>query len=197
MADGYGLWQPLSLEQAVALFRDAPFRWWVSGGHALELHAARSWRDHDDLDVSFCRVDAPLVRSLLTDWDIHIAAAGLLSPWFGQTLSAAAHQNNLWTRDRTNGSWRLDLTISEGNEREWIFRRDPEIRQRWSDAVLHSKPTGIPYLAPHLQLLFKAKGRRRKDDIDAAEVIPILSEAQADFLFAALPPNDPWTEHRK
>ena len=38
------------MEQAGALFAEAPFRWWISGGHALELHIGESWRSREDLD---------------------------------------------------------------------------------------------------------------------------------------------------
>ena len=40
-------------------------------------------------------------------------------------------------------------------------------------AVLLSEQ-GIPYLAPEIQLLFKSKNNRTKDDGDATEVIPAL-----------------------
>ena len=40
---------------------------------------------------------------------------------------------------------------------------------------------GIAYLAPELQLLFKSKNRRLKDDVDAAEVIPALGACQRDL----------------
>ena len=61
----HGPWDPLPLAEAVDLFRKAPFRWWVSGGHALELHVGRSWRSHDDTDISFCRDDARHLPEIL------------------------------------------------------------------------------------------------------------------------------------
>jgi hypothetical protein len=43
-------------------------------------------------------------------------------------------------------------------------------------------PDGVPYLSPELLLVFKSKNKRRKDDVDAKEVIPALDEQQQDFL---------------
>lgn len=45
-------------------------------------------------------------------------------------------------------------------------------------AVLRSA-AGIPYLAPELQLLYKSKGLRPKDDVDAAEVILSMLDSVA------------------
>lgn len=38
MTGANGTWQPMDLVQAAQLHSDAPFRWWVTGGHALELY---------------------------------------------------------------------------------------------------------------------------------------------------------------
>jgi hypothetical protein len=49
-------------------------------------------------------------------------------------------------------------------------------------------PDGVAYLAPELQLLFKSRHLRPKDDVDASEVIPELSvgrRAQLTRLLAA------------
>jgi hypothetical protein len=45
---------------------------------------------------------------------------------------------------------------------------------------------------PELQLLFKRKGPRSKDDIDAAEVIPSLDARQRGLLSRLLESNDAW-----
>ncbi len=186
-----GSWEPLSLDAAVRKFASAPVRWWISGGHALELHLQRSWRDHDDTDVSVVRGDLPAVWTLLSEWDVHIAAAGQLTAWRGEPLDPDRHQNNLWCRVATGTPWILDVTIGEGSKSNWIYRRDPSIQRPWDTAVLCTTD-GIPYLAPELQLLFKSKGRRLKDDLDAAEVIPTLDEHQRGHLVRYLQADHPW-----
>ena len=78
----------------------------------------------------------------------------------------------MWCRKAPDQPWCLDITISEGDQKCWIYRRDPTLRVPLENAVLRSE-RGIPYLAPELQLLFKSKNNRTHDDRDATEVIPI------------------------
>jgi len=186
-----GPWEPLTLDDAVLTFAAAPCRWWISGGHALELHRQRSWREHDDTDVGVVRGDLPAVYALLSHWELHVAAAGQLTPWRGEPLSTDRHQNNVWCRLTASAPWQLDVTIGEGSKDNWIYRRDPTVQLPWDLAVLRTTD-GIPYLAPELQLLFKSNNVRPKDDVDAAEVIPTLDARQHDFLARQLSADHPW-----
>ena len=68
-AHSLGRWQPLSVTATIDTYRGAPFRWWLSGGHAFELHLGRSWRHHDDTDAEaemFALLGA-VVRALRPD----------------------------------------------------------------------------------------------------------------------------------
>jgi hypothetical protein len=186
-----GSWDPLTVPEVAAIFRHAPFRWWLSGGHALELHLGRSWRSHEDIDVGICRSDVPLVRGVLDGWDLHVAAAGQLQPWQGQPLLAELQQNNLWCRRSPSAAWALDLTVGDGTVAEWIYRRQPTVRLPWNEAVLQTDD-GIPYLAPELQLLFKSKDARAKDHADAREVISRLEAERRNRLAQLLEPAHPW-----
>lgn len=188
-----GPWEPLALDEVVAVFSGAPFRWWVAGGHALELHCDRSWRDHADTDVGICRADAGGLPALLGGWEIAVAADGELRLWDGAPLVADRHENNLWCRRRPGGPWELDVIVGEGDAGRWVYRRNPSITLPWSEVVL-TGPTGVPYLAPEVQLLFKAKARRPKDHVDAREVIPSLDTARSTRLAAWLGPDHPWQE---
>jgi hypothetical protein len=120
-----------------------------------------------------------------------VAAAGCLTPWRGEPLDPALHQNNVWCRGTPGGPWALDLTIGDGSRAAWVYRRDPSIKVPWNHAVLRS-PDGIPYLAPELQLLFKSKDTRPKDDIDAAQIIPELDARQRHRLEQLLASDHPW-----
>jgi hypothetical protein len=128
---------------------------------------------------------------LLVGWDIQVAASGVLTPWKGSELVVQADQNNMWCRKPQDNAWCLDVTISDGDQECWIYRRDPTLRVPWADAVLRSKQ-GIPYLAPELQLLFKSKNNRTKDDTDATEVIPALVAERQRRLRDLLPRDHPW-----
>lgn len=163
-------------------------------GNALDLDCGRTWRCHEDTDVGIPRHDLSAFHELFAHWDLHVAADGHLTPWRGQLLLGARHQNNVWCRRAPDGPWELDVTISDGSEQHWIYRRDPSLHVPWDHAVLHTA-SGIPYLAPELQLLYKSKGPRPKDDIDAAEVIPTLETHQREVLSAHLRPTHPWQSH--
>jgi hypothetical protein len=191
MGDDLGPWEPLDLSELIRLFEGWPARWSISGGVALELHLGRSWRAHHDSDVSILRDDASALRRVLVGWDIHVAASGVLTPWNGSALVVQADQNNMWCRKGQDYRWCLDVTISDGDQECWIYRRSPTLRVPWSEAVLIGE-RGIPYLAPELQLLFKSKNNRTKDDKDATEVIPALEAERQRRLRNLLPRDHPW-----
>ena len=51
------------------------------------------------------------------------------------------------------------------------YRRDPSITLPLDEAIMRTAD-GIPYVAPHLQLLYKAKHARRRDEEDFAAAAP-------------------------
>jgi hypothetical protein len=85
----------------------------------------------------------------------------------------------------------LDIVVGEGDDDEWIYRRDPSVRRPWRDAVLRTGE-GLSYLAPELQLLFKSGNPRPKDDEDLAEVLPHLDPSRRAALAELLPADHPW-----
>jgi hypothetical protein len=187
-----GSWAPLPLAEVVSRMRHFPALWWISGGIALDLFAGTPWRAHDDIDIGVRRQDIPLLRRHLVDWDLQVASDGALTPWDGRHLAAERNENNVWARRDPTGPWELDVTISQGDTRHWIFRRDPSFIVGWSDALL-VRPS-IPFLAPELQLLFKSRDVRPKDLVDAEVVIPLLDAAAAATLRERLSSHHPWQE---
>lgn len=76
----------------------------------------------------------------------------------------------------------------------WICRRDARIRRRYADLIRHD-PNGLPFLAPEVALLFKAKATRDKDHGDFAGTLPLLDASQRQWLVDALAlvhPDHPW-----
>jgi hypothetical protein len=191
MQVGSRRWAPLTVEEATSLLANAPLRWWISGGHALELYMGERWRTHEDLDIGICRRDAGAVHSWLQGWEGYVAAGGQLSRWDGRELHAGRHENNVWFRRPSDETWAFDLTVNEGNQHKWIYRRDHSVTRPWDSAVRVAQ-SGIPYLAPELQLLFKSKGPRGKDHVDAEQVIPALGHLERLFLVDHLDAGHPW-----
>ena len=186
-----GPWTAMSVAEIGDLLRDSPFRWWIGGGRALELHLGRTWRDHADTDIGILRRDVGALAVELDGWDLHVAAAGRLTSWRGQPLDAARHENNLWCRRQPAGPWELDVLLGPGDEEAWAFRRDHRVRIHWDDAVLHTAD-GVPYLAPDLQLLFKSRNPRGKDTLDLRQVAPELDPPRRRRLLGLLPVDHPW-----
>lgn len=46
--------------------------------------------------------------------------------------------------------------------------------------------SGVPYLQPEIQLFYKAKSRRPRDDVDFAAILPRLDAKQRAWLRAVL-----------
>lgn len=179
-------WDPLPLGDVTALMAWFPARWWISGGMALELFAGRSWRDHDDVDVGICRADAVHLPAALAGWELCDAHDGTVRPWRGGSLRGV----NVWCR-RRGGPWQLDVVVGAGDDERWVYRRDPSLSLPWGRAVLVSA-SGVPFLAPELQLLFKAKDPRPKDHADAEVVVPLLGADRVALLRSHLSGDHPW-----
>jgi hypothetical protein len=167
--------------------------WWIAGGHAIEAFVRCTFRAHGDVDVGIFREDQLRVRAALADWDVHCAdPPGSLRSWpIGETLPPAVH--DVWLRERSAAPWRFQLMLNERDGADWVSRRDP--RTRVPIASLCFERDGIPYLAPEVQLLFKAKDAREKDEHDFARARPLLSGAQLAWLrerLAAEQPGHPW-----
>lgn len=187
------MWDPLPVAEVAELFGDAPFRWWIAGGRALDLFVGRTWRRHDDVDVGVVRADVPALRDVLAGWDVRIASGGRLSDWQGGEPSRERNENNLWCRRAGDTAWSIDVTVSDGDADHWVFRSDPAVRVPWDDAI-RTTSVGVPYLAPHLQLLFKLRDPRPKDTIDALAVVPHLDDDDAALLRDRIDPGHPWAE---
>ena len=83
------------------------------------------------------------------------------------------------------------LDASDGDR--WVFRRQPKIQQSLAMAVRHNSE-GIPYLAPEIQLLYKARPVRAQDQVDFDHVAPRLAPEARAWLRDALAIVDP--EHQ-
>jgi hypothetical protein len=183
-------WEPLPLDEAAALMSGFPGPWWVVAGWAIELHVARTLRDHGDVDILVLRDDQAAIRSQLHGWDVQVAHGGRLEPW-PEGLHLELPRSGLWARSDPAGPWQLQFLLAERDEDTWWFRRDPRIRLPIAEIGLHS-PSGIPYLRPELTLLFKSKDPRERDEVDFDAVLPLLDDRARTRLAAWLPVDHPW-----
>src|SRR5262249_25277670 len=92
------------------------------------------------------------------------------------------------------GRWRFDVFREPHDSDVWICRRDTRIRRRYADLIRHDA-SELPFLAPEVALLFKAKASRDKDCADFAGTLPLLDPGQRRWLLDALDlvhPDHPW-----
>ena len=183
-------WEPLELDEAVALMDGFPGPWWVVAGWAIELHVGRPLREHSDVDILVLRDDQAAIRSQLPGWDVQIAHEGRMEPW-PDGARIELPRSGLWARSDANGPWQLQFLLAELENGDWWYRRDPEIRLPLDEIGLRT-PGGIPYLRPELALLFKSTNRRDEDEIDFEAALPALGGTARRRLVAWLPPGHPW-----
>ena len=168
-------------------------RWWFAGGHALELFASASWREHGDIDAGILCADVPRVSRALAHIEMHSAHDGKLYP-LRPGDSALAEANSVWCCERAGGPWRFELLLDWSEGSDWVCRRDPSVRMPL-DEIARRSADGVLYLRPEIQLLYKAKNLRPKDEADFAVVAPLLDRAASHWLRAALArmhPGHPW-----
>ncbi|GGP92249.1 nucleotidyltransferase domain-containing protein [Streptomyces melanogenes] len=196
--DVLGRWVPDCPEDIAVVLAKAGFPWWIAGGYAIELAVGRELRPHGDLDVLVLRRDQALVRDLLADWDLFVAdppGLGRLRPWpSGEALQLPLH--DIWCRRTPEAPWSVQLMLDEAEGTEWISRRAPQIRLP-IERVGRTSATGIPYLAPEVQLFYKAKATREKDESDFDAVLPLLDMSQREWLAEALraiAPDHSWRQ---
>jgi hypothetical protein len=80
--------------------------------------------------------------------------------------------------------------IDESDGVDWVSRRDPGVRLPLSLAVRRTV-AGVPFLAPQVQLYYKAGSLRLKDLIDFDTALPVLSPLERSWLQTAIERQDP------
>jgi hypothetical protein len=193
-----GVWEPLRTGQLATLMEDVDVPWWLAGGWALDLHLGRQTRDHADIDVLVLRPHLDEVRRRLADWDVHVAdPPGTLRPWsMGEPFPDSAH--DVWCRSTSNGAWQLQLMVDDvAVDGEWTYRRDRRIRRPLRELSGPASTPHLPLLAPEMQLLYKSRSLRPKDEADFRAVQGALDAGQRLWLREALSttdPDHPWRE---
>jgi len=166
--------------------------WYVAAGWALDLFLGGQTREHGDIEVAIPAASFPMVRDRFPGFVFDGVGTGRIWADAPPDVLAATHQT--WLRDPATGNYLLDVFREPHEGDTWICRRDETIRFPYRD-IIHHTDDGIPFQAPELVLLFKAKYARGKDQADFAATVPRLSPAQRETLsglLARLHPGHPW-----
>jgi hypothetical protein len=176
-------WCSPTPDEAARTFAPLGVPWWIAGGWAIELFTGES-REHADLDVGCFRADVPAVLEALDGWEIRGAVdEELVLVHRGASLPRTV--KNLWCRPRGSDSWVIEILLEEREGADWVYRRDPRIR-RSADDILDRTRAGLPFLRPEIQLLYKSKDPRARDERDFAAAWSRLSSNARRWLTRAL-----------
>ena len=153
--------------------------WCVAAGWALDLFHGRQTREHGDIEIAIPAASFPEVRDRFPGYVFDGAGSGRI--WENATPEVLSAVHQTWLRDPATGNYLLDVFREPHDGDTWICRRDETIRLPYRD-IIHHTHNGIPYLAPELVLLFKAKHARPKDQGDFAATVPLMTPAQRETL---------------
>lgn len=160
----------------------------MAAGWALDLVRGRQTRKHGDIEIAIPAARFTEVRDRFPGYVFDAVGSGQI--WENATPEVLAATHQTWLRDPATDHYLLDVFREPHDGDTWICRRDETIRLPYGD-IIHHTQDGIPYLAPELVLLFKAKHVRPKDQADFDKVVPHLTPAQrqtlADLLDRAHP----------
>jgi hypothetical protein len=169
-------WTPNEVGQRLA---GIAVPWCVAAGWALDLFRGTQIREHGDIEIAIPAACFPAIRDRFPEYVFDAVSSGRIWENAAPDVLAATHQT--WLRDPATGDYLMDVFREPHDGNTWICRRDETIRLPYSDIIRHTSD-GIPYLAPELVLLFKAKRALPKDQQDFAATVPHMTEAQRTAL---------------
>jgi hypothetical protein len=177
----------------------APF--YIAGGWAIDLHLGRVTREHHDVDVLILRRDQSRLHECLKGWTLKKIIPhpdemppnrGAIVEWpEGERLELPVHQVNVYRGDESEPAF--EVMLGETSNGDWIFRRNPEVRMQIARIGFHPL-WGLPYLAPEIVLLFKAKHLEPRDRLDFESARRRLSAEARQWLRAAIAKTHPGHE---
>jgi hypothetical protein len=179
------------------ILQDFPASWYVSGGWAIDIFVDRITRIHEDIEIGIARQDQHHLHRQLAGWQLYKAVprpyGGDLVPWApDEHLELPIHQ--IVAQRAGIQPPEFEFFLNEVWDGELQFRINRSIRRPIAEAYLRTAQ-GIPVIAPEIQLLYKARLHRPKDEHDFQTVLDALKPAQRAWLYAALEifrPDDPW-----
>jgi hypothetical protein len=187
-------WDAWSPEQASTLLAGVEAPWCVAAGWAIDLFLGGGLRAHEDLELAVPAARFPEVETALAGFELFVPSPdpaapdddqrGLATP-LAEAGALLDSTQQTWVLDRAAERWRLDVFREPSDGETWLCRRDETIRLPY-ERVIERTPRGIPYAAPEIVLLFKAKHTRPKDEADFAATIPHLDAQRVGWLAAAL-----------
>lgn len=172
------------LMKLAGLLNDFRQPWFVAGGWAIDLFIGDVTRVHKDIEIAIFRKDQNSLREYLFGWEFTKVVNGKMQLWNeNEWLELPIHEIHDHTKNNLLSE--LEILLDESSESEWRFRRNLDIARPLSMIRLRSY-IGVPFLAPEIVLLYKAKNPRSKDEDDFYRVCRLLDEERQVWLKQAI-----------
>lgn len=168
--------------------------WWFAGGWAIDLLVERETRAHEDVEVAILRGDQKDLRDHLRGWHFERVTRGTREtrPWHeGDWIGPPDHEIHGRSPE---DPLELEILLNEGEGATWRFRRDLAIARPLALTGMRTAD-GVPFLAPEIVLLYKAKDPRERDLHDFRVARGVLDEDRRRWLrdvLARVHPGHPW-----
>jgi hypothetical protein len=171
--------------------------WFVSGGWAIDLFLGRVTREHGDVEVGVYRRDQARLHEHLHGWTLEKVDPmptddGTWKKWApNDVLELPDHQAR--ARKPSGELREFEIFLNESTPAHWTSRRHPDLLREIAD-VWMTGDLGVPFLPPDVQLLYKAKCCRPKDERDFEHALPPYdreAKGMADRNLETVPPRAP------
>jgi len=178
----YEQWQPYTLAEVAQ--HCAGVDWILAGGQALRVFLGKSYRQHSDIDVLIARNEQQQLTQAISEQQLFVATPpGKLTPYNAHKYYKQPIQD-IWCLNAGNNAWGLQIMLFDMVEGNWIYKRNPAIQLPLHQ--IYFEEEGIKVLQPEIQLLYKSKSIRAKDQLDFETIVPHLDYNARQWLQNAL-----------
>lgn len=185
-------WEPWTPHEVAKRLAGVDVPWAFAAGWAVDLFRGGAGREHEDVEVAVPIAGFAAIQKALEPYEFDIVGAEL--KWAISDRRAFEQTHQTWLRDPLTGVYVLDVFREPHDGDVWICGRDRSIRRPYSEVIRRTND-GLPYLAPEIVLLFKARLSRPKDEDDLNRALPLMDPSARSWLRHALEkvhPGHPW-----
>jgi hypothetical protein len=140
--------------------------YWIAGGWAIDLAVGRVTRDHADVDVMLLERDKHVLWDELPEDEVQITGCDR------EPKRLTLHSEHLLLP--------TEVFLAEADGTFWVHRRGAYSVKRPLAGITRHRD-GIPFLAPEVVLLFKARSKADKDQHDVETALPALDDGQRSW----------------
>ncbi|WP_414052393.1 nucleotidyltransferase domain-containing protein [Macrococcus animalis] len=179
LRNDFNNWMKFRVFELILFMENAPFEWFLAGGHALDEFVKYRIREHKDIDILIDIKNVDEVLDYFKGYQIYIARNGKLIDVDEVDIVIT---DSLWIAEDKASPFFLEVLFFESDYGEWIYKRNRDIR-RFIDSIYFIS-NGIRVIQPEIQLLYKMNSSnvRDKDLLDYEVVYAKLSDDQREWL---------------